>query len=120
MVAGRPVARMLHLASRRLGIQMQLDVSAPGTVDQACNLQGTVAGRTTLDGSRVEILRKGWQLCGDNVDGLQINLFIEDGNGSIRGLAPSPSGPGGVLGYARKLRLLGISQANWTTGPLRV
>jgi hypothetical protein len=118
MVDGRPVARMLHLASRRLGIQMQLDVSAPGTVDAACNQQGTVARTTTLDGSRVEILRKGWQLCGNDVDGLQIDLFLLDG---ASGLGPdSGTAPGaGALGYARKLRLLGTDMAAWTTRPLR-
>jgi hypothetical protein len=118
MAAGRPAARMLHLASRRLGMQLQLDVSAPGTVDQACDQQGSIAGTTTLDGSRVEILRKGWQLCGDKVDGLQIDLFLLDG---ASGLGPhAGAAPGdGALGYARKLRLLGADMAVWTTKPLR-
>jgi hypothetical protein len=116
MVAGQPVARMLHLANGRLRKQVQLDVSPPGTVDQPCGQQGTVAGTATLDGSRLEILRRGWQVCGDDVDGLQVNLFLED---STNGLPTIPSGSGGALAYARKLRLLGTSQANWTANPLR-
>jgi len=116
MVAGKPAARMLHLASKRLRLQLQLDVSAPGTVDRACGQQGPLAGTAILDGSRVDILLNGWQLCGDDVDGLQVNLLTNQETAG--GLALRPTGSGAVLGYARKLRLLGTSQANWTTDPL--
>jgi hypothetical protein len=118
MDAGQPAARMLHLTSGRLRKQIQLDVSPPGTVDEPCGKQGTASGTATLDGARVEILRKGGQLCGDDVDGLQIDLFIENG---VNGVAATPSGSGSgeVLGYARELHLLGTSQANWTANPLR-
>jgi hypothetical protein len=56
------------------------------------------------------------QLCIPDWHGLQVEFLLAARQGAP---APSPTGPHGVLAYARTLHPLGPDPANWTANPLR-
>jgi hypothetical protein len=72
------------------------------------------AWNATLDGARAELSADGKFLCAGNVHGLTVAVVL-----TVHGTIPNPAGPGGALGYARMLHLLGADPAGWTSNPLR-
>jgi hypothetical protein len=115
MVNGQPSARMLHLAGGHPAGLIQVNAVADSTpLDGPCDRKGqTPDGHASLDGATVDLYAPpGHMVCGDDVDGLQVQLFFEyQSNGKSR--------PGAALDYARDLQLLGAGQATWQPYPLR-
>lgn len=115
MVNGQPSARMLHLAGGQPAGLIQVNaVPASIPLDGRCDRRGmSLDGHTTLDGVTVDLFApKGQVVCGDDIDGLQVELIFEY---QQRG----HTGSGTALGYARHLNLLGADQATWRPYPLR-
>jgi hypothetical protein len=92
---------------------IQIQVVPAGSADGGC-APGAGAGNVTLDGARAELSPDGKYLCAADVHGLTVAVIL-----TVHGTIRDPAGPGGALGYARKLHLLGSGPAAWTSNPLR-
>lgn len=115
IVNSQPSARMLHLAGGHPAGMIQIDaVPANTPLDGPCDRAGkTIDGRASLDSTTVYLFAPaGYEVCGDDIDGLQVDVFFEYRNGV-------KSRSGAALGYARDLTLLGPDQAAWQPYPLR-
>jgi DNA-directed RNA polymerase specialized sigma24 family protein len=78
---------------------IQIQVVPTDSADGGC-APDTGAGNVTLDGARAELSADGKYLCAADVHGLTVAVIL-----TVHGTIRDPAGPGGALGYARKLHL---------------
>jgi hypothetical protein len=100
-----------------------LDVS-PVTPGSACGPlapPGFHLTHVTLDGTKATLMTGHGRsdLCASDVDGLAVGVDFSATDPSTGRPVPGLSLPGGVLGLAKSLHLLGPDRSNWTSSPVR-
>ncbi len=126
LLAGQPVPQTLHLddgPGNSVGLahvdDLQVYVTQATHSGWSCP-QGT-GQHVTVDGVAAVLVdspaaRREQQLCIPDWRGLQVEVLLAAREDAP---APNPTGPHGVLAYARKLHPLGPDPAHWTANPLR-
>jgi hypothetical protein len=127
-LAGQPVAQTLHLDDYPGDIgnfavtgvdQVQIFATPAAHSDFSCP-QGT-GQHVTVDGAAAVLEYspahgRDQQLCISDSHGLRVLVWL---TARANAPAPNPTGPHGVLAYARLLHLLGPDAARWTANLLR-
>ena len=130
LLAGQPVAQSLELddgPGRTFGIGTHLanadylDVSVTQVTHGGLSCPQGYRQDVTVDGVAAVLVYSPdsfnpQQLCIPHWRGLQVELLLST---RVNAPAPNPTGPDGVLKYARLLHLLGPDPAHWTANPLR-
>ena len=124
--AGRPVPQTLHLGDRpgldvgQAGVD-DLQVYAVAATDRSWSCPRGTGQHVTVDGVAAILdyspkASEYQSVCVPDWHGLRVEVALTFRQA---GPAPAPTGPHGVLAYARLLHPLGPSPASWTTRPLR-